>query len=400
LDVTDGDRAHFTPRWALDPAYQFEPFVLVSEHFDASKAPSWWQEVASIALFDGVEGGGLPASVERSGAYIPLISSGFDGNLNETVTNVQALAEAVDNLPLGGGGGYSPPVTTGANDVQVGDGAGSWIKKTLAEFVTILRSALDAVYQPIGAYIAASRTISTTAPLAGGGDLSANRTLTINAATTLAAGSMSAADKVKLDGVATSADVTAVALPGAISGATAGTTLADADKIPFFLSASSALRAITGANLKTWVKAAVDALYTTGSAVLGSSFTLSSTAGTYQDTGLVIALPYGGTYRIAGNVRGSIQGNAGASWWITCKLYDATNGADVANSERVVAVSGTSGQLLQNTCPVDVVVTVATAVNLKLYAFRNGTGSPTWTTSFIGSDANGRTVLVWERVRV
>ncbi|TBX03182.1 hypothetical protein TP46_12130 [Xanthomonas citri pv. aurantifolii] len=44
-------------------------------------------------------------------------------------------------------------------------------------------------------------TISTTAPLGGGGDLSANRTLTISAATTSAAGSMSAADKVLLDGI-------------------------------------------------------------------------------------------------------------------------------------------------------------------------------------------------------
>lgn len=44
-----------------------------------------------------------------------------------------------------------------------------------------------------------SRTISTTAPLAGGGDLSANRTFSISAATSSAAGSMSAADKGKLD---------------------------------------------------------------------------------------------------------------------------------------------------------------------------------------------------------
>lgn len=50
-----------------------------------------------------------------------------------------------------------------------------------------------------------SRTIDTTAPLAGGGDLSANRTLSIAAASTGAAGSMSSADKTKLDGVASGA---------------------------------------------------------------------------------------------------------------------------------------------------------------------------------------------------
>ena len=53
----------------------------------------------------------------------------------------------------------------------------------------------------------AARNINTTAPLAGGGNLSADRTLSINAATQQAAGSMSAADKTKLDGIATGANV-------------------------------------------------------------------------------------------------------------------------------------------------------------------------------------------------
>jgi hypothetical protein len=46
-----------------------------------------------------------------------------------------------------------------------------------------------------------TRTISTTAPLTGGGDLSANRTLAITAASGAAAGSMSAGDKTKLDAI-------------------------------------------------------------------------------------------------------------------------------------------------------------------------------------------------------
>lgn len=50
-----------------------------------------------------------------------------------------------------------------------------------------------------GGSVPTSRTISTTLPLTGGGDLSADRTLGINAATTAAAGSMSGADKAKLD---------------------------------------------------------------------------------------------------------------------------------------------------------------------------------------------------------
>lgn len=47
--------------------------------------------------------------------------------------------------------------------------------------------------------VATTRAINTTAPLTGGGDLSADRTLAISAATTSAAGSMSANDKKKED---------------------------------------------------------------------------------------------------------------------------------------------------------------------------------------------------------
>lgn len=47
--------------------------------------------------------------------------------------------------------------------------------------------------------VSSARTIATTAPLAGGGNLSANRTLSITPATTAAAGSMSSTDKLKVD---------------------------------------------------------------------------------------------------------------------------------------------------------------------------------------------------------
>lgn len=40
----------------------------------------------------------------------------------------------------------NPPTTTATNDFQVGDGSGSWITKTLAQTVTILRTALDSVF--------------------------------------------------------------------------------------------------------------------------------------------------------------------------------------------------------------------------------------------------------------
>ncbi|MCG3207336.1 MAG: hypothetical protein FOGNACKC_00936 [Anaerolineae bacterium] len=78
------------------------------------------------------------------------------------------------------------------------------IPTTTTNFNNILSTADDTVQKALDtldnlAAVPASRTISTTAPLTGGGDLSANRTLAISPATTGAAGSMSAADKAKAD---------------------------------------------------------------------------------------------------------------------------------------------------------------------------------------------------------
>src|SRR5690349_1963952 len=55
--------------------------------------------------------------------------------------------------------------------------------------------------------VPSTRQINTTAPLTGGGDLSVNRTHAISAATGAAAGSMSAADKTKLDAYSGSGNV-------------------------------------------------------------------------------------------------------------------------------------------------------------------------------------------------
>jgi hypothetical protein len=134
-----------------------------------------------------------------------------------------------------------------------------------------------------------------------------------------------------------------------------------------------------------------------GSATLGSTFSITGTAGTYQDTGLSVTLPSAGSYRITANVRGVLQGNAGTLWWITAKLYNSTDAADVTDSERIVTLTGTTGLNLQNTAPIVTRVTVAASKTIKLYAFRNGDGSPSWTQSNIGSDANGRTTLMYEK---
>jgi hypothetical protein len=77
-------------------------------------------------------------------------------------------------------------------------GLGAGTNAAIAATDSIL-AAMAKLQAQITARVESTRTISTAAPLTGGGDLSANRTLAISAATTGAAGSMSAADKAKLD---------------------------------------------------------------------------------------------------------------------------------------------------------------------------------------------------------
>lgn len=135
-----------------------------------------------------------------------------------------------------------------------------------------------------------------------------------------------------------------------------------------------------------------------GSAVLASDYTLSGSSGTYSDTGLSVTLPSAGTWRVSASVRGELTGNAGSAWWITAKLYNSTDAADVADSETLVVLTGTTALHLQNTAIIDMQITVSASKVIKLYAFRKGSGSPTFTTSLIGSDANGRTRMNYERI--
>lgn len=83
------------------------------------------------------------------------------------------------------------------------------------------------------AVITTARTINTTPPLTGGGDLSADRTLAISAATSGAAGSMSAADKAKIDAYPNSStDNTIVRFNGTGGGTqTSGVVIDDSDRL-------------------------------------------------------------------------------------------------------------------------------------------------------------------------
>jgi hypothetical protein len=94
---------------------------------------------------------------------------------------------------------------------------------------------------------ASSRTIGTTAPLTGGGDLSANRTLGISAATTGAPGSMSAADKTKLDGIASGATANTGTVTSVSVANTTGLSWAGSP-----ITTSGTLTPTLTANLQAW----------------------------------------------------------------------------------------------------------------------------------------------------
>ena len=135
-----------------------------------------------------------------------------------------------------------------------------------------------------------------------------------------------------------------------------------------------------------------------GSAVLGSNFDITGTAGTYQATGLSITLPAAGTYKITGNIRGALNGNAGTRWEMYAKLRNTTDGADITNSETLIVLTASSGFHLQNTAPIDILVTVAASKTIEVYAARAGAGTPSWTISQISSNSIGWSRLMYEKI--
>lgn len=132
--------------------------------------------------------------------------------------------------------------------------------------------------------------------------------------------------------------------------------------------------------------------------VLGGAVTITGSNGVYIDTGLSITLPAAGTYLITADVRGFMNGTAGGgttAWWLTAKLFNSTDSADVANSERLIVLTGQAALPLQNTCPINMPVTVTASKTLRLYVSRNGNGTPAWTSSSIESNTAGRTNLTY-----
>lgn len=114
--------------------------------------------------------------------------------------------------------------------------------------------------------------------------------ISITAATTLAAGSMSAADKTKLDGIEALADVTdAVNIGTAMAGATAKTTPVDADTFPLNDSAAAnVLKKVTWANIKATLLAYLN---TASNIEIGAACSDETTALAVADAVLTFRIP-------------------------------------------------------------------------------------------------------------
>lgn len=138
-----------------------------------------------------------------------------------------------------------------------------------------------------------------------------------------------------------------------------------------------------------------DQILVSGGATLGSAYSVT-TSNVWEDTGLSITLPNAGTYIINGTARGSINNNTPGSY-MAVKLYNSTDGADVANSETLCAYANTAGVYWVNSVSLSIPpITVNGSKVIKLYAFRAAVG--TYTHSAVESDGVGRTRLQYTKL--
>jgi hypothetical protein len=140
---------------------------------------------------------------QPTNANLTLLSSAGTGSA------LQFLRKASDNatmewatITVEGGGvasvsGSAPIVSSGGATPDISISAATTI--AAGSMSAADKTKLDGIATGATVGVASTRTISTTAPLTGGGDLSANRTFAISAASGSAAGSMSSAHYTKLE---------------------------------------------------------------------------------------------------------------------------------------------------------------------------------------------------------
>jgi len=85
---------------AINSSQHSQYFGKVTEILDTSAKIGWRCEIELIDRFANTNGGALPSTIERISAYTPLVTTNFNGNLDATVNNLQAFADAVDDMTV------------------------------------------------------------------------------------------------------------------------------------------------------------------------------------------------------------------------------------------------------------------------------------------------------------
>ncbi len=161
--------------WTAIPAVQF-----------ASALPGWVP----------ASGGGTANFLRADGTWAAPPAGGGATTLTGDVTGsgtgsfATTLATVNSNTGTFGGAATVPQFSVNGKGLVTG---------VTAVSIAIAQGAVANLTTDLAAKAPSTRSISTTAPLTGGGDLSADRTLSIAAATTSLPGSMSAQDKARLD---------------------------------------------------------------------------------------------------------------------------------------------------------------------------------------------------------
>jgi hypothetical protein len=151
-----------------------------------------------------VSGGGGGGTVISVSAVLPLVSTGGASpvlSMPQATGLVDGYLSSIDWATFNSKQDALTPgsISTTTTGVTVGSGAASTVGPavtiniaTASAVLTGLLSSTD--FTTFNAKVSTSRTISTTAPLTGGGDLSANRTLSMPVSTNAVDGYLSAAD--------------------------------------------------------------------------------------------------------------------------------------------------------------------------------------------------------------
>lgn len=120
------------------------------------------------------------------------------------------------------------------------------------------------------------------------------------------------------------------------------------------------------------------------------------TSTTYANTGWATTLPSAGTYLVWADMRQGVQVSASPNGAISTEFYNTTDGAAIANSERLGLVATQSNLASTGTVHVEALVTVAASKTIELYARRFA--GPTYTFCYLYSDVDGRSRIGYVRI--